>query len=89
MLAVADARAWNRASRPTDVRRTGSPRCASARHLATTIGRDRPLVLVGYSNGGALVLSYALDALERSADPQAERIILLSPMIGVAPFACG
>jgi alpha-beta hydrolase superfamily lysophospholipase len=58
-----------------------------ARHLATAVGRDRPLVLVGYSNGGALVLKYALDALEGSTDPQAERIILLSPMIGVAPFA--
>jgi alpha-beta hydrolase superfamily lysophospholipase len=58
-----------------------------ARHLRATIGRDKPLVLVGYSNGGALVVKYALDALEGSGDPQAARIVLLSPMIGVAPFA--
>ncbi len=57
------------------------------RHLRTTVGGDKPLVLVGYSNGGALVLKYALDALEGSGDPQADRIVLLSPMIGVAPFA--
>jgi alpha-beta hydrolase superfamily lysophospholipase len=57
------------------------------RHLRTTVGGDKPLVLVGYSNGGALVLKYALDALEGSGDPQAARIVLLSPMIGVPPFA--
>jgi alpha-beta hydrolase superfamily lysophospholipase len=57
------------------------------RHLRATIGANKPLVLVGYSNGGALVLKYALDVLEGSGDPQAERIVLLSPMVGVAPFA--
>ena len=58
-----------------------------ARQVRATIGPDKPLVLVGYSNGGALVLKYALDALEGSGDPQAARIVLLSPMIGVPPFA--
>ena len=58
-----------------------------ARDLRTTIGPDKPLLLVGYSNGGALVLKYAFDALEGSGDPQASRIVLLSPMIGVAPYA--
>ena len=58
-----------------------------ARHLKRTIGPDRPLLLVGYSNGGALVLKYTLDALEGSGDPQAARLVLLSPMIGVPPFA--
>ena len=58
-----------------------------ARHVRATIGANRPLVLVGYSNGGALVLKYAFDALEGSGDPQAARIVLLSPMIGVQPFA--
>jgi len=58
-----------------------------ARHIRTTIGANKPLVLVGYSNGGALVLKYAFDALEGSGDPQAERIVLLSPMVGVQPFA--
>jgi alpha-beta hydrolase superfamily lysophospholipase len=58
-----------------------------ARHLRATIGANKPLVLVGYSNGGALVLKYALDVLEGSGEPQADRIVLLSPMVGVAPFA--
>ena len=51
------------------------------------IGDGKPPVLVGYSNGGALVLKYVFDALEGSGDPQAARIVLLSPMIGVQPFA--
>jgi alpha-beta hydrolase superfamily lysophospholipase len=57
------------------------------RHLSQAIGPDRPLLLVGYSNGGALVLKYALDVLEGSGDRQAARLVLLSPMIGVPPFA--
>jgi alpha-beta hydrolase superfamily lysophospholipase len=58
-----------------------------ARHLRRAIGPNVPLVLVGYSNGGALVLKYALDALEGSGDPPASRLVLLSPMVGVPPFA--
>ena len=57
------------------------------RHLSTAIGPNRPLLLVGYSNGGALVLKYALDVVEGSGDRQAARVVLLSPMIGVPPFA--
>jgi len=59
----------------------------AARDLGTRIGADKPLVLVGYSNGGALVLKYALDAIQGSGDPPAARIVLLSPMIGVPRFA--
>jgi alpha-beta hydrolase superfamily lysophospholipase len=57
------------------------------RHLRSAIGPDKPLVLVGYSNGGAIVLKYALDALEGSGDPKAAKIVLLSPMLGVTPLA--
>jgi alpha-beta hydrolase superfamily lysophospholipase len=57
------------------------------RHVLERIGPDKPLVLVGYSNGGALVLKYALDEVERGARPRATRLALISPMIGVAPFA--
>ena len=57
------------------------------RHVLERIGPDKPLVLVGYSNGGALVLKYALDEVERGAHPRATRLALISPMIGVAPFA--
>ena len=58
-----------------------------ARHLRRTIGPDRPLVLVGYSNGGALVLRYALEAAADSTLPAPARIVLISPMIGVSPMA--
>jgi esterase/lipase len=58
-----------------------------ARHVREQIGADRPLVLVGYSNGGALLTKYALDALEDASLPQPAKLILLSPMIGVSPAA--
>ncbi|BDG70723.1 alpha/beta hydrolase [Roseomonas fluvialis] len=48
---------------------------------------DGPLHLVGYSNGGALALKHALDAIEDPRLPQADRIVLLSPMVGVTAFA--
>lgn len=58
-----------------------------ARHLRQRIGNDAPLVMVGYSNGGALVTKYALDALSDSSLPPPARLILVSPMIGVSPAA--
>ena len=57
------------------------------RHLRQRLGPDRPLVLVGYSNGGALMVKYALDALEDSQLPSVSAVILVSPMIGVSPMA--
>lgn len=57
------------------------------RHVRQRIGPDRPLVLVGYSNGGALAVKYAAEALDRPQDPKASRLLLLSPMIGVTPAA--
>ena len=58
-----------------------------ARHVRGQIGADRPLVLVGYSNGGALLTKYALEALDDASLPQPAKLILLSPMIGVSPAA--
>jgi alpha-beta hydrolase superfamily lysophospholipase len=57
------------------------------RHARQRVGADRPLVLVGYSNGGALAVKYTTEALERPQDPQPSRLVLLSPMIGVTPAA--
>ena len=56
-------------------------------HVRERIGPDKPLVLVGYSNGGALVLKYALDQVERGDGVRPTRLALISPMIGVPPFA--
>ena len=59
----------------------------AARDLRQRIGADKPLLLVGYSNGGALVLKYSLDVIDGSGDPPPARLVLLSPMIGVPRFA--
>jgi len=58
-----------------------------ARHVRDRIGPDGPLVLVGYSNGGALITKYALDALEDASLPPPSKLILVSAMIGVSPAA--
>ncbi len=57
------------------------------RHVRGRIGSGLPLVLVGYSNGGALVTRYTLDALEEPSLPQPDRLVLVSPMIGVTRAA--
>lgn len=46
-----------------------------------------PLHLVGFSNGGALAMKYALDAIEDPKLARPDRLILISPMIGITRFA--
>lgn len=58
-----------------------------ARHVRGRIGPGKPLVLVGYSNGGALAVQYALDGLEEPRLPRPDRVVLLSPMLGVDRLA--
>ncbi|MEI6224852.1 MAG: alpha/beta hydrolase [Deltaproteobacteria bacterium] len=55
-----------------------------ARRLA---GPSVPIHLVGFSNGGALAMMYALDALGDKSLARPERIILISPMIGITSAA--
>jgi alpha-beta hydrolase superfamily lysophospholipase len=57
------------------------------RQTRRKIGADRPLLLVGYSNGGALAVKYAAEALDRPQDPAPSRLLLISPMIGVTRAA--
>jgi len=64
----------------------------AATHLAVREARGRadpavPFHVVGYSNGGALAVKYALDALEDPALAMPDRVVLISPMIGVTAFA--
>ncbi|WP_395291390.1 alpha/beta hydrolase [Enterobacter roggenkampii] len=59
----------------------------AVREATRLTGNNVPLHLVGYSNGGALAMKYALDALDFSALRRPQQIILLSPMIGVTAFA--
>jgi alpha-beta hydrolase superfamily lysophospholipase len=58
-----------------------------ARHVRATIPAEAPLLLVGYSNGGALVLQHQLEALEDATLPRAERLVLISPQIGISAGA--
>ncbi len=58
-----------------------------ARHVRAKAGAGAPFHVVGYSNGGALVLSAALEALDDKALPKPDRIVLVSPMIGITPLA--
>jgi alpha-beta hydrolase superfamily lysophospholipase len=45
------------------------------------------LHIIGFSNGGALALKYALDALEDQKLARPDRLVLISPMIGITRFA--
>ena len=56
----------------------------AARHVRAEVGAEAPLLMAGYSNGGALVLEHQLDAIDDDQLPRADRIVLISPMIGIA-----
>ena len=58
----------------------------AARHVRKTVG-DKPLYFVGYSNGGALAVEYALAALDDPSLPRPAGLVLLSPEIGVSAAA--
>ncbi len=58
-----------------------------ARHVREKIGKDLPFFMVGYSNGGALTVKYIMESLENETKPMPDRVILLSPMLGVTFFA--
>lgn len=74
-LAAASVEDWTAATR------------MAARAARARIGPDRPLHLVGFSNGGALALQLALDALEDPSLPRPDRLVLLTPMVGITEFA--
>ncbi len=77
---------------PAGLTAEGWPDWLAATRLAVRTARSRvpaglPLHLVGYSNGGALAVKYALDALADPTLAAPDRLVLLSPMIGVTGFA--
>ena len=62
----------------------------AATRLAVREARRRtqaPLHVVGFSNGGALAMKYALDALDDRSLARPDRLVLISPMIGITSFA--
>ena len=59
----------------------------AVREARRRVPADAPLHLVGYSAGATLALKYALDAIEDSHLARPDRIVLISPMIGITSFA--
>lgn len=59
----------------------------AVREAGRRIGHEKPIHIVGYSNGAALALKYALDALGDDRLERPKRLVLISPMIGVTVFA--
>ncbi|NBB57456.1 alpha/beta fold hydrolase, partial [Pantoea vagans] len=59
----------------------------AVREATRLAGTQTPLHLVGFSNGGALAVKYALDSLGDATLRRPQQLILLSPMIGVTRFA--
>ena len=59
----------------------------AVREARRRIGPAQPLHLIGFSNGGALAMKYALDAIEDPQLTRPDRIVLISPNIGITEFA--
>lgn len=73
----------------TDVRWEdwGAATRLALREARRRVPAPAPLHIVGFSNGGALAVKYALDAIENPQLPRADRLVLLTPMIGITRFA--
>src|SRR3990167_1176641 len=57
------------------------------RHAVEQVGADKPLWLVGYSNGAPLAVDYSLTQLDGGTDPLPQKLVLLSPALAVNPGA--
>jgi alpha-beta hydrolase superfamily lysophospholipase len=55
-------------------------------YLKSRVG-EQPIYIVGYSNGGALAMSYVLNTLDDSKLTKVDGVIMLSPAIGVSGIA--
>ncbi|RLA44998.1 MAG: alpha/beta hydrolase [Gammaproteobacteria bacterium] len=55
-------------------------------HLRDQV-KGQPIYIVGYSNGGALAVHYALSAVDDTTLPQVDGLVLISPSIGVTKMA--
>jgi alpha-beta hydrolase superfamily lysophospholipase len=59
----------------------------AAKGLRSKLPPDAPMIIVGFSNGGALAVDYALSAVDDSELPRPKALILISPMIGITGLA--
>ncbi len=59
----------------------------AVREARRRTGAGLPLHLVGFSNGGALAMKYTLDAMADRNLARPDRVVLISPMIGITEMA--
>lgn len=59
----------------------------AARDLKQRLPEGAPMVVFGYSNGGALTVNYAASSVEDESLPVPDALVLISPMIGITPLA--
>jgi alpha-beta hydrolase superfamily lysophospholipase len=59
----------------------------AVREARRRAGPTVPLHVIGFSNGGALAMKYALDAIGDKALARPDRIVLIAPMIGITSMA--
>jgi alpha-beta hydrolase superfamily lysophospholipase len=59
----------------------------AVREARRRAGTSTPLHLIGFSNGGALAMKYAIDAIGDKTLARPDRIVLISPMIGITSLA--
>jgi alpha-beta hydrolase superfamily lysophospholipase len=64
---------------------TAAVRLAMA-YLKSAMG-ERPIIIIGYSNGAALALNYDLEAIEDAMLPVPAGLVLMSPEIGISRAA--
>jgi alpha-beta hydrolase superfamily lysophospholipase len=55
--------------------------------LRSTLDQGQPIHMVGYSNGAALAVSYALDTLDDATLPRPDTLVLISPAIAITRLA--
>ncbi len=61
-----------------------------AREVRARAGASKPFHIVGYSNGAALALKYAMDRVDIGGGtslPRPDRVVVMSPMIGIGRLA--
>ena len=57
------------------------------RDLVASLGGTKAVFIIGYSNGAALAVNYALDARDDAELPQPAGLVLISPAIGITRLA--
>jgi alpha-beta hydrolase superfamily lysophospholipase len=57
------------------------------RDMRSQLPGDRPIYMVGYSNGATLAVDYSLDVLDGEPLPRPGGLVLLSPALGISPLA--